>query len=98
MTITMPEGIIGMHDMEVIYQVTDPFGIDREAITVELTKEDPGSVGRNTRGIIEITVPETGTVEEFAARLQAELGAMGYTQQESEEEERGDDEETTGNY
>ncbi len=83
----MPEGIIGMHDMEVIYEVTDPFGIDREAITVELAKEDPGSVGRNTRGIIEITVPESGTIEEFAPRLQAELAAMGYTAREEEEAE-----------
>ena len=82
-----PEGIIGMHDMEVIYEVTDPFGIDREAITVELAKEDPGSVGRNARGIIQITVPESGTVEEFAARLQAALEAMGYIAVGLEEEE-----------
>jgi len=83
----VPEGIIGMHDMEVIYEVTDPFGIDREAITVELAKEDPGSVGRNTRGIIEITVSESGTIEEFAPRLQAELAAMGYTAREDEDAE-----------
>ena len=83
----VPEGIIGMHDMEVIYQVTDPLGIDRETITVELVKEDPGAVGRNARGIIEITVPETGTIEEFADRLQAELEAMGYTAREGEGEE-----------
>lgn len=83
----MPEGIIGMHDMEVIYQVTDPFGIDRETITVELAKEDPGSVGRNARGIIEITVPETGTIEEFAARLASELAALGYTVAEADQEE-----------
>jgi hypothetical protein len=83
----MPEGIIGMHDMEVIYEVTDPFGIDRETITVELSKEDPGSVGRNARGIIEITVPESGTVEEFAPRLRAQLETMGYTAKEEEEEE-----------
>jgi hypothetical protein len=87
MRVLMPEGIIGMHDMEVIYEVTDLFGIDREAITVELSKEDPGSVGRNARGIIEITVPESGTVEEFAPRLQAELEAMGYTAVELDEEE-----------
>lgn len=86
----MPEGIIAMHDMEVIYEVTDPFGIDREAITVELSKEDPGSVGRNARGIIEITVPESGTIEEFAPRLRAELEAMGYTAREAEDEEKED--------
>ena len=87
----MPEGIIGMHDMEVIYQVTDLFGIDREAITVELAKEDPGVVGRNARGIIEITVPETGTVEEFAPLLRAELVALGYTAREGGEEEEDDE-------
>ena len=80
----MPEGIIGMHDMEVIYQVADPLGIDREAITVELTKEDPGSIGRDARGIIEITVPESGTIDEFAATLRAELMAMGYTPVEAD--------------
>ena len=85
----MPEGIIGMHDMEVIYQITDFFGIDRETITVELSKEDPGSVGRNARGTLEITVPESGTIEEFTARLRAELEAMGYTQRESSDEEEG---------
>ena len=75
----MPEGIIGMHDMEVIYEVTDVFGIDRETITVELGKEDPGGIGRNAKGIIEITVPESGSIEQFAPRLRAALEAMGYT-------------------
>ena len=75
----MPEGIIGMHDMEVIYEVTDVFGIDRETITVELGKEDPGGIGRNAKGIIEITVPESGTVEEFAPKIRASLEVMGYT-------------------
>ena len=83
----VPEGIIGMHDMEVIYQVTDASGIDREAITVELGKEDPGSVGRNARGILEITVPESGTIEEFADRLGAELEALGYIRREGDGEE-----------
>ena len=85
-----PEGIIGMHDMEVIYQITDPFGIDREAITVELSKEDPGMVGRNARGIVEITMPTSGTIEEFVPRLRAELTAMGYTPREDDGEEDED--------
>ena len=74
----MPEGIIAMHDMEVIYEETDPFGIDRETISVELSKEDPGAIGRNAKGIVEITVPESGSVEQFAPRLRAALEAMGY--------------------
>lgn len=86
----MPEGIIDMHDMGVIYEVTDPFGIDRETITVELTKEDPGSIGRNAKGIIEITVPEGEAIEQFAVRLRAELAALGYTPREFDDEEEDD--------
>ena len=74
-----PEGIIGMHDMAVIYEVTDDFGIDRETIRVELSKEDPGSLGRNPKGLIEITVPASVTIEEFASRLRSGLAGMGFT-------------------
>ncbi len=83
----MPEGIIGMGDMAVIFSVTDALGIHRESIRVELAKEDPDSIGRGADGIIEITVPEGGTIEEFSRRLRAELEAMGYTFQELEEGE-----------
>jgi hypothetical protein len=85
----MPEGIITMQDMETIFSATDSYGIHRESVRVELAKEDPGAIGRSTSGIIEITVPESGTIEEFARRLCAELEAMGYTPaapQEDEEE------------
>jgi hypothetical protein len=74
----MPEGIIGMHDMGVIFSVTDLLGIDREQVRVELAKENPGAVGRDAEGMIAITVPERGTVEEFAARLRAALEGMGF--------------------
>jgi hypothetical protein len=75
----VPDGIIGMHDMGVIFAVTDLLGIDREHVRVELAKEDPGAVGRNTEGMIAITVPCSGTVEEFAIRLQVELEGMGFS-------------------
>ena len=83
----MPEGIIDMGDMEVIFSVTDALGIHRESVSVELTKEDPGSISRTAGGKVEITVPESGAIEEFSGRLRAELGAMGYTFQEPEEDE-----------
>ena len=54
----MPEGIIDMNDMETIFSVTDPFGIHRESVSVELSKEDPGSIAKSPGGSIEITVPE----------------------------------------
>lgn len=81
----MPEGIIDMQDMDQIFSVTDPLGIHRESVRVELSKEDPGSIGRTDSGIIEITVPETGAIEEFIQRLQDELDGMGYVPQELDE-------------
>ena len=83
----MADEIISMQDMGVIFSVTDPMGIHRESVSVELTKEDPGAIGRSPRGVVEITVPETGTIEEFCQRLQTELEALGYTIQDLEEDE-----------
>ena len=83
----MAEGIIDMQDMEVIFSVTDSLGIHRESVRVELVKEDPGAVGQGDGGMVEITIPESGSVEEFACRLRAELEGLGYTSQEPEEEE-----------
>ena len=75
----MPEGIITMQDMEVIFSVTDSLGIHRESVSVELSKEDPGSISRSSRGKIEITVPVSGTVAEFSQRIRQDLAALGYT-------------------
>ena len=86
----MPEGIIDMGDMDLIFSVTDPMGIHRESVRVELSKEDPGSIGRTDAGIIEITIPETGPIEDFTDRLQGELEGMGYEAQELDDEEEED--------
>ena len=83
----MPDVIIDMQDMGVIFSVTDAMGIHRESVSVELTKEDPGSISRSSSGVIEITIPETGSIEEFSQRLQAELEAMGYEPQDPDDEE-----------
>ena len=86
----MAEGIIDMQDMEVIFSVTDSLGIHRESVRVELVKEDPGAVGQGAGGMVEITIPERGTVEEFAERLRVELEGLGYTAQEPQDEEEDD--------
>lgn len=93
----MADGIIDMHDMDTIFSVTDAFGIHRESVSVELTKEDPGLVqpcsnrpagsDPSSKPSIEITIPATGTVEEFAQRLQTELERMGYVASELAEED-----------
>ena len=82
----MPQGIIGMADMEVIFSVTDGFGIHRESVSVELTKEDPGSVGRGEHGAIEITVPASQSAQEFSGHIEATLKEMGYTPQAAPED------------
>ena len=86
----MAAGIIDMQDMEVIFSVTDSLGIHRESVRVELVKEDPGAIGQVAGGMVEITIPESGTVEEFAQRLRAELEGLGYTSQDTEDEEGED--------
>ena len=100
----MADGVIDMHDMETIFSVTDAFGIHRESVSVELTKEDPGLVQTGSKRpagsdpsskpsiemTIEITIPVTGTVEEFAQRLQAELEQMGYVATELDDEDEED--------
>ncbi len=82
----MPDEIINMADMNAIFLVTDQMGIHRESVRVELAKEDPGSIGNGPGGIIEITVPETGPIQDFTARLHSELEAMGYEFQEMDDD------------
>ena len=90
----MPEDVIDMSDMAVIFAVTDAMGIHRESVRVELGKEDPGSIGKDSGGLIEITVPESQTIKEFCGRLESELKEMGYIPQDpaagSEEDEDED--------
>ncbi len=86
-TMPGPGGIITMLDMEVIFSVTDLMGIHRESVSVELTKEDPGAIGKGSADKIEITVPESESVADFAQRVRQELEAMGYTEVDPAEEE-----------
>ena len=83
----MADGIIDMHDMDTIFTVTDALGIHRESVSVELTKEDPGLVQQGSNRSVEITVPATLPVEEFAQRLQTQLEEMGYVATEPVEED-----------
>jgi hypothetical protein len=74
----MAESIIGMHDIGLIFEVTDAMGIDRENISVPLGKEDPGAVRKLPTGDIEIVVPESVPLENWIATLQADLEKLGY--------------------
>ena len=81
----MAESIIGMHDMGLIFQVTDAMRIDRENISVPLGKEDPGAVRKLPTGEVEIVVPESVPLEDWLATLQAGLGELGYEMEEEQD-------------
>lgn len=78
----MAEDIIGMYDMGVIFDVTDSMGIDRESVSVELGKEDPGEVRKAGADVIEIVVPMSTPIEEWAKTLSSELEQLGFSVQE----------------
>ena len=80
----MADGIIGMEDMDAIFTVTDSFGIHRESVSVELSKEDPGSIQQEDQSL-GITIPATIPVEVFAETLRLELESLGFLPAEPEE-------------
>jgi len=79
----MAEDLIGMEDMEAIFEVTDALGIHRESVRVELTKEDPGSIQRVADGMVEITLPVNESAEIFCRKLRIDLEAMGFEASDS---------------
>ena len=87
----MPDVIINMDDMDAIFSVTDAMGIHRESVSVELTREDPGSINRTGGGTIELTVPESRSAQEFASELRTALEAMGYVASEPEDDDEEDE-------
>ena len=70
--------IITMADMGQVFDVTDLFGIDRETISVELSKEDPGIVKIADDGGLEITLPLSTPVDDWASTLMGDLERLGY--------------------
>ncbi len=74
----MTDDIIGMQDMMAIYEVTDRFGIDREAISVPLEKAEGGGVSRQSDGGIEVIVPATIPIRQWIPTLEAELERLGF--------------------
>ena len=73
--------IITMEDMARVYEVTDELGIDREALNVELGKEDPGGWeraggGMMKRDVIAVTLPLTTPLDEWLPVLRDGLASL----------------------
>ena len=73
--------IITMADMAAVFEVTDALDVDRELVRVELTKEDPGDIGKGANGEIEITLPLSAPLEPFMASLREHLVGLGYVEE-----------------
>ncbi len=71
-------GPISQADMEAIFAVTDPLGIDREAVVVPLGRKDPGAIRRLGQQI-QITLPASIPAAEWTDTLKAELEKLGYS-------------------
>ena len=83
----MTDDIIGMQDMMAIYDVTDRFGIDREAISVPLEKAEAGGVSRQSGGGIEVTVPAKISIRQWLPTLEAELERLGFVLEDIDDDE-----------
>ncbi len=78
----MGEDIIGMQDIMAVFDVTDRYGIEREKVSVPLEKSGAGGVSKQAGGALEIVVPASMPADEWTARLQAALEALGFEPQE----------------
>ncbi len=83
----MTDDIIGMQDMIAIYDVTDRFGIDREAISVPLEKAETGGVSRQSHGGIEVMVPAKIPIRQWLATLEGELERLGFALEDIDSDE-----------
>ena len=72
------DDVITMEEIGRVYEVTDGLGIDRESLSIELGKEDPGgwtrASGGMTRGeVVAITLPLTTSLDDWLPSLEAGL-------------------------
>lgn len=65
--------VVGMREMDAIFQVTDRLGISREEIEVPLGPERPGKIRRLPNGKWEIVVDSEVPIDEFLSLVEAEI-------------------------
>ena len=65
--------VVGIGEINRIFEVTDRLGIHREALVIPLAPRHPGRVRKRPDGKIEIVVESEGDFEAWAAGLEAEI-------------------------
>jgi hypothetical protein len=65
--------VVGMKQINAIFEVTDRLGINREWIEIPLGPESPGQVKKLPNGKYEIIVDSEIPIEEWVSVMEAEL-------------------------
>ena len=65
--------VVGMKQINAIFEVTDRLGINREWIEIPLGPESPGRVKKLPNGKYEITVDAEVPIEQWITVMEAEL-------------------------
>ncbi len=68
--------VVGMREIEAVFDVIDDMGISREAIEIPLTPRDPGEVTLMRGNKLRIVIPETLSLEEWAEGLEEKIRAI----------------------
>jgi hypothetical protein len=65
--------VVGMKEINAIFEVTDRLGINREWIEIPLGPESPGKVRKLPNGKYEIVVDAEAPIERWVSVMEAEL-------------------------
>ncbi|MBI3609251.1 MAG: hypothetical protein HY204_00945 [Nitrospirae bacterium] len=65
--------VVGMKQINAVFEITDRLGINREWIEIPLGPESPGSVKKLPNGKYEIIVDAEVPIEQWVSTMEAEL-------------------------
>jgi hypothetical protein len=68
--------VVGMKQIDAIFEVTDRLGISREWIEIPLGPESPGTVKKLPNGKYEIIVDAEVPIEQWVSVMEAEIKKM----------------------
>jgi hypothetical protein len=69
----MPAGMVGLKEIEHIFEVLERLGISREAVVIPLGPEHPGRVRTLPNGKVEIIVESEGALDDWLPVLEGLL-------------------------
>jgi hypothetical protein len=65
--------VVGMKEINAIFEVTDRLGINREWVEIPLGPESPGKVRKLPSGKYEIVVDAEVPIEQWVSKMETEL-------------------------